>query len=163
VRHAYRVSLIAGFYGVEYQNVALMRLNPRGHPSFWVAERRKRITQGTTGPTKEVQHQWVDGKACPQLAAALAEIDHIPQPSGLPPSVIRFHGASVKISRWDGHGFVSRQDYEGPVAEWWRATEIKLAPCWRSEAVRLDGQPLTASLSTDDDERRFGALHWGVE
>lgn len=156
---AYRISVMGGHYTGEHQSVAIRRIHPSRGPTFWVAERRKRITAGITGPTSETQHDWIDGRTCPQLSAVISTIEMIPPPPSLPSIV--FHGRQVQIAKaGPGGKFTGRSDYEGRVADWWKEAETQLMPCWSVEPVTVDGRPLAAQLDTDEAEQRFRPLPW---
>jgi hypothetical protein len=153
----YRIRVVAGHYTGLYESFALREVASPGGP-FWMAERRKRTTVGITGPSVQIERQWIDGRQCSALAKVVGSIAAIPQPKAsgsIPP----FHGAHVYLgsTRADG-GYAVRSDYEGPVTAWWRQTEEALKPCWGTPIFTTDGELLPLTLERDTDEEPYRAL-----
>lgn len=155
--HAYRISVHGGFYTERHESIAVMRLREGAGGPFWAAERRKRLTNGAR-ETISLEHQWIDGRTCPQLGAVLAQVDAIPRPrptKAIPP----FHGTRVKVARPLKNGlYDGPSDYMGPVTDWWRAADKALSGCWRADPVVVDGAPIPASLGSAEAELRFTPL-----
>jgi hypothetical protein len=156
-KDTYRIRVVAGHYMGLYESFALREVASSGGP-FWMAERRRRTTAGITGPTIQIERQWIDGRRCSAVAKVVGSIAAIPQPKA-PGSIPPFHGAHVYLGsmRPDG-GYAVRSDYEGPVTAWWRQTEETLKPCWGTPIFTADGELLPLTLEGDTDEEPYRAL-----
>jgi hypothetical protein len=145
---AYRISVRGGFYTGIHEAIAFTRVHDdASSKDLWVVERRSRTTLGPDGPVRTLVHDWIDGRSCPELRATILQIGPLarakprrtPQP---------FHGVSVNVKTVRRDGGVTRvQDYEGPVAPW-----------WRDQPVELNGVALPAMLDSDEAEKRFTAI-----
>jgi hypothetical protein len=152
----YRIRVVAGFYTGLYESLALREVSSEAG-SFWVAERRKRTTGGITGPTIQIERQWIDGRRCPALANVIASIVAIPARTSTTPAP--FHGAQVYLGTARANGdYAVRSDYEGPVTAWWRRAEDELKPCWGTPVLTVDGELLPLTLERDADEEPYKAL-----
>jgi len=159
-----------GFYGGDYQSIAVRRVIAK-EGSFWMVEQRKRATIGVGGPTIRIERRWVDGRSCSALAPIVealsktlgAPVSPAPRPSGsrLPviqdiPEVPTFHGNTTYLGVLKpGGAYDVRSDYEGPITAWWRTTEQALADCWGYSGKMVDGMKLPLALETDADEAPY--------
>jgi hypothetical protein len=154
----FRIWVVDGFYTGRYESLALRRIQSNGGP-FWLAERRTRTTAGITGPTIQIERQWVDGRKCARLNALVEEAASIQQPSVsgvIPP----FHGARVYLGKLrPGGRYEVRSDYEGPVTQWWRKASEELKACGPAPMFdSVDGERLPLTLEADADEEHYRAL-----
>jgi hypothetical protein len=152
----YMINASGGFYTGYHQTISISRAQEAGR-QFWVAERRYRTTQGPSGPTIVLKHQWIDGRLCPQLASVVSAIDALPRPPSDNPKP-PFHGFRVNVSPSKNGEGARRHDYEGPVTTWWRTADDRLASCWQEKAVVVDGAALSPSLDSDQAERSLTPL-----
>jgi len=166
VEDVYRLRVSGGFYGGDYQSIALRRIVAEGG-AFWMVEQRKRLTAGVDGPTIKIERRWVDGRNCPALAPLMETITRIPQPGPswgpritIPtPTIPTPHGNTTYLGVLKPNGaYAVRSDYEGPITDWWRTTEQKLADCWGHARRMVDGVELPLTLETDADEAPYIAL-----
>jgi hypothetical protein len=153
---AYLISVAGGFYTGIHDSIAITRFRDGGGAkNIWIAERRRRTTQGLDGPVVGLAHDWIDGRSCPGLGPIIGQIALLARTkrSPIPPP---FHGVRVNVTTVGRDGSTTRlHDYEGPVALWWRAAEAELKPCWQDQPIELNGAPLPATLDSDEAERRF--------
>lgn len=177
VKEVYRLRVSGGFYGRDYQSIAVRKIIARDG-AFWMVEQRKRGTIGAHDHTIRIERRWVDGRNCPALAPLIESISAIlrppapprPQPERLPfapyvatipdvPKITPFHGNTTYLGVLKDHGaYAVQSDYEGAITTWWRTTEQKLADCWGYSGNLVDGAELPLTLETDADEAPYIAL-----
>lgn len=135
--------------------------------TFWVAERvRSEKYVGLKPP--EVTRQWIDGRRCPALAGVLAKGVAAPVRAMAPPTtkeesgwvsdtpVVRLSGPA---SGTDNPGArVSRSDFMGPLARWWRESDKALQTCWSANPVTDGPARVRSQLGSPEAIRFFKAL-----
>lgn len=150
-----------GGLGTDLDEITIFSMIPGQQPrakaeDVWIAERRihdSRMRQVVAA------HQWIDGRTCPALRAALQTIGQLPPmrfgtpenftidglASDVPITVLR--GPPAKDS---GGGMqLSLAEYLGPLADWRVATEERVARCWRDAPVTIPGVKILERLATD--------------
>jgi hypothetical protein len=157
VQVSYRVQQQGGGLGVFVDEAAVFYEVGDPPNRVWVLERRRRDQR--MGETA-FRADWIDGRACPALEAAIAKLGRLP-PIGMAgldtrsgvmisdtPEVTLMGPAAPK----DG-GFIMRRDTQGPVSHWWWETSKALEGCSRPKQPYIAGAyDLRSRLGSAEDE-----------
>lgn len=138
-----------------------------GRATFWIAERvRSEKYVGLKPP--EITRQWIDGRRCPVLAGVLAKGVATPVRAMAPPGADERFGPPSDTPRTrlsgpssdnDNPGArVSRSDYMGPLARWWRESDKTLAACWSVNPVTDGPARIRPQLDTPEGVRFMKAF-----
>lgn len=127
-----------------------------GLKDVWIAERR-RNDRNLKG--KLVDHQWIDGRTCPALRAALAELARLPAMRFGSPGDIGMTGLAFDVpltvlrgppGKEGGGGIqLSRAEFIGPLPEWHGRMERAVKACWRDAPVVIPGVEIRELLTND--------------
>jgi hypothetical protein len=158
VSQPYRVKQQGGGLGIFVDEAVVFHRISEGPGPVWVMERRRR-DQNVGVVT--FRHDWIDGRTCPALEKAIAEIGRLPpiamagldtEPRGWVSDVpeVTLIGPPAGGRMGD---LVLRRDLMGPVSRWWRASSKALETCWRAKQPYIAGAyDLRSKLSTAQDE-----------
>lgn len=138
-----------------------------GRATFWIAERvRSEKYVGLKPP--EVTRQWIDGRRCPALAGVLARGVATPVRAMAPPTTTEESGgvSDTPVTRLSGPASgtgnpgarVSRSDYMGPLARWWRESDKALQACWTVNPVADGPARIRPQLATPEGVRFMKAF-----
>ena len=163
VAAVYTIKQQGGGLGRMVDEIVVIQSVSRGGETAWVAERRWHLQD--LGE-QAFRHQWIDGRTCPALEAAIAGV------TDLPP--VRFAGPDQKPSGGisdtpavtligpsaDGKAgdTLAQIDMAGPISTWWRESGKALEPCWSARMVLIGDGTVPARLSTDDAAAAAGRL-----
>ena len=151
----YTVKQQGGGLGIFVDQIVIFQQVSYRSEKVWVAERRRhdqRLGKRT------FQHDWIDGRTCPQLADVLAGIGR------LPPA--RFAGPADKDGGWiSDSAYVTligpaagsrwgtalmQRDLGGDLSKWWWEAEKSLGSCWQDRIVIVGDGSVLPKLDTDD-------------
>ena len=110
----------------------------------WVLERR-RVDQRLGVAT--YRHEWIDGRACPALQAAIEALGRLPPiaMAGAATAPIGWVSDTPEVTligpRAGGRtgDLLLRRDLAGPVSTWWWESSEKLDACWRPTRPDMPG------------------------
>jgi hypothetical protein len=144
----YRITEEGGGLGIFVNSVIVLR---RPEDGRWVAERWREDSVLTK---KEVVHDWIDSRACPQLLEVLASLSTLPKNGVLTPDRARaqslaFDVGTVSVTgpaSVDGETRITLSDRLGPVTGWWMRSSEMLKPCWQADPPKVGGVPLSPQL-----------------
>lgn len=138
-----------------------------GRATFWIAERVKSEKHVGQKPP-EITRQWIDGRRCPALSGVLAKGVAAPVRAMARPTTTDEPGwvSDTPVTRLSGPASgtgnpgarVSRSDYIGPLARWWRESDKALQTCWSVNPVADGPARLRPQLATPEAIRFFKAL-----
>ena len=144
----YRITEEGGGLGIFVDSVIVVT---RPEDGRWVAERRR---QDDVLSKKKIVHDWIDSRACPQLAVVLDSLATLPKNGVLTPDRARAQSLAFDVTTVsvtgpasvDGETRITLSDRLGPVSDWWwRSAEI-LKPCWLADPPKVGGVPLRPQL-----------------
>ena len=103
---------------------------------------------------KEVVHDWIDSRACPQLLEVLASLSTLPKNGVLTPDRARAQSLAFDVTTVsvtgpasvDGETRITLSDRLGPVTGWWMRSSEMLKPCWQADPPKVGGVPLSPQL-----------------
>jgi hypothetical protein len=148
----YRITEEGGGLGIFVDSVIVVT---RPEDGRWVAERWREDNVLTK---KKVVHDWIDSRACPQLAAVLDSLATLPKNGVLTPDraesrSLAFDVTTVSVTgpaSVDGETRITLSDRLGPVYGWWRSSEEALQTCWQADPPKVDGAPLPSRPGLKD-------------
>ncbi|MCA3730744.1 MAG: hypothetical protein IM662_09030 [Phenylobacterium sp.] len=148
----YRITAKGGGIGIFVDSVIVVT---RPEDGRWVAERWRE--DDVLGKTKRT-HDWIDSRACPQLAAVLDSLATLPKNGILPPDRADSQSLALDVTTVsvtgpasvDGETRITLSDRLGPVAAWWRRSSEMLQPCWQADPPKVDGAPLPSRPGLKD-------------
>jgi hypothetical protein len=155
VATVYTVKEQGGGLGVFVDQIVVFQRVSYRDDKLWVVERRRHDQRMGD---RTYQHQWIDGRSCPPLTDALAQI------GTLPPS--RFSGPADNANGWVSDtpyvtltgpasggrsgAMLMLRDLGGDLSRWWRQTEKILASCWQDNMVLVGDATVLPKLDTDE-------------
>ena len=156
----YTVKQQGGGLGRMIDEIVVIQAVSRGGERAWIAERRFHLTFLNE---QTFRHQWVDGRTCPALQAALGGIDHLPPIKFAGPDRTQRGGMldlpAVTLMGPSTNGYPTTQtDVTGPIAKWWLESGKALEPCWSNRMVLIGDGTVPAKLATDEDAAAAGRL-----
>jgi len=117
-------------------------MNPgtAGKEDMWSAERQgsesdwcgNRTANGCIA-TQTTAHDWIDGRRCPALQVAMADLPGArAEYRRWAHDVMVTDAPEIKLTVFSPAGKVIevQAEYVGPIATWWRANAPLLAACW---------------------------------
>ena len=144
----YRITEEGGGLGIFVYDVIVFA---RPEDGRWVGQRWRQ--DDVLGKTKRT-HDWIDSRACPQLAAVLDSLATLPKIGILPPDRADSQSLALDVTTVsvtgpasvDGETRITLSDRRGAVRAWWRRSSEMLQPCWQADPPRVDGVPLSPGL-----------------
>jgi hypothetical protein len=148
----YRITEEGGGLGIFVDSVIVVT---RPEDGRWVAERWREDNVLTK---KKIVHDWIDSRACPQLAVVLDSLATLPKNGVLTPDraesrSLAFDVTTVSVTgpaSVDGETRITLSDRLGPIYGWWRSSEEALQPCWQADPPKVDGVPLPSRPGLKD-------------
>ena len=148
----YRITEEGGGLGIFVYDVIVFA---RPEDGRWVGQRWRQ--DDVLGKTKRT-HDWIDSRACPQLAAVLDSLATLPKNGVLTPDraesrSLAFDVTTVSVTgpaSVDGETRITLSDRLGPVYGWWRSSEEALQTCWQADPPKVDGAPLPSRPGLKD-------------
>lgn len=138
-----RFSLLeeGGGLGIESHNSFSFSSYGQGSKPRWFAEAQNeesnwcgRQSAGKCEPTIIRSHRYIDGNECPALAREMDNLTLVRTRERNASHPIVSDTPLLSLVSYGGEGMRSERlaEYVGPLATWWRNSQARLAPCWRT-------------------------------